>query len=145
METAFNRSPRDARVLIYDGECRFCLAAKDRLARRHSDVRCIPYQSAEAVSRLGPAYQPGRPAVAYLVEPDGRVHRGLDAFVALLSSSRMGRLLRRLLEVPGLSGLAYGAYRFVAQHRYAWFGAVQPCGEHCTIHGPSAGHSKEGL
>src|SRR2546422_7087382 len=35
-------------------------------------------------SRLGSEYKPGRPDVAFLVEPDGTISRGLDAFLPLV-------------------------------------------------------------
>ena len=71
------------RTLIYDGQCRLCVTAKAGLERLgpgppHSDIRFVPYQSEEAACQLGAEYKPGRPDVAFLVEPDGTISRGLD-------------------------------------------------------------------
>ena len=46
------------RTLIYDGQCRLCVTAKEGLERlgpepQQSDIRFVPYQSEEAASRLG--------------------------------------------------------------------------------------------
>src|SRR2546428_11126059 len=76
------------RTLIYDGQCRLCVTAKEGLERlgpapQQSGIRFVPYQSEEAASRLGAEYKPGRPDVAFLVEPDGTINRGLDAFLPL--------------------------------------------------------------
>lgn len=125
------RRIESARTLIYDGECRLCVTAKEGLERvgRHNDVRFIPYQSEEAARHLGPDYKPGRPDVAFLVEPDGQIRRGLDAFMPLLSGLPGGRLLLWLMSVPFLRPFGYLLYRVVARYRYHWFGAM-PCACH---------------
>ena len=114
-------------TLIYDGECRFCVTAKEGIERLGADqkVRFVPYQSEEAASRLGADYKPGRPDVAFLVEPNGHIRRGLDAFLPLLPGLRGGRALAALLSVPLLRPLAYLVYRLIARYRYQWFGAVR--------------------
>src|SRR2546422_10518516 len=118
------------RTLIYDGQCRLCVTAKEGLERlgpapQQSGIRFVPYQSEEAASRLGATYKPGRPDVAFLVEPNGRIRYGLDAFLPLLHGLRGGRVLAALLGVPLLRPLAYLVYRLIARYRYQWFGAVR--------------------
>ena len=114
------------RTLIYDGQCRLCVTAKDGLERAGADrdVRYVPYQSDEAVCRLGADYKPGRPDVAFLVEDDGTVRKGLDAFLELAPGLRGGRAIHALLRVPLLRPLANLVYRLVARYRYKLFGAV---------------------
>lgn len=114
--------------MIYDGQCRLCTTAKEGLERLGADreVRFVPYQSQEAASLLGGEYTPGRPCVAFLVERDGTIRRGLEAFLPLLPGLPGGRLLLGLMHVPFLRPLAYLAYRIVARYRYAWFGQVRP-------------------
>jgi predicted DCC family thiol-disulfide oxidoreductase YuxK len=89
-----------------------------------SDVQFVPYQSEEAVAKLGSEHLPGRPDVAFLVEPDGRIRRGLDAFLPLLPGLPGGRILLFMLRVPFLRPLAYYIYRLIARYRYQLFGAV---------------------
>ncbi len=115
------------RVVIYDGECRMCVTAKEGLERMGGGdrARFIPYQSEEAVGRLGSRYKPGRPDVAYLVEPNGTIRPGLDAFLPLLPGLPGGRLLLALMRIPLVRPLAEWAYGIVARHRYAWFGTVK--------------------
>ena len=116
------------RVLIYDGECRMCVAAREgieRLGGAGRDVRFVPYQSEEAACRLGAAYKPGRPDVAFLVDRNGRVTAGLDAFIPLLPGLRGGRFIQALLRLPFGRSLGYLVYRIVAKNRYRWFGAVK--------------------
>jgi predicted DCC family thiol-disulfide oxidoreductase YuxK len=120
-------SAQPTKTLIYDGECRLCVTAKEGIERLggEQDVRFIPYQSEEAARHLGNEYKPGRPDVAFLVEHDGRISRGLNAFLPLLPGLRGGRILSALLRFPLLRPPAYLIYRLIARYRYAWFGAVK--------------------
>jgi predicted DCC family thiol-disulfide oxidoreductase YuxK len=119
-------------LLIYDGECRLCVAAKERLeqaadGRALSTVQFVPYQSAQAQHVLGARYRPGRPAVAFLVEPSGTVKEGLDAFLPFAPSFFIGRMLLMLLRVPLGRPVAELIYRVIAKFRYRLFGrASQP-------------------
>lgn len=114
-------------LLIYDGRCRMCVTAKnglERLSPERKDVRMIPYQSEEAQRVLGPRYHGDRPEVAFLVDPDGTIASGLDAFLPLLPGLKGGRLLSRLFALPLVKPFGYWLYRLVAQHRYKLFGEV---------------------
>ena len=114
-------------VLIYDARCRLCVTAKEGLERWGTDqsVRWLPYQSEEAAGRLGGDYRPGTPDVAFLVERDGSVRKGLDAFLPLLPGLPGGRLLHAILRPRFMKPLAYLVYRVIARYRYRWFGAVE--------------------
>jgi predicted DCC family thiol-disulfide oxidoreductase YuxK len=53
-----------ASLLIYDGQCRLCVTAKNGLEglETHADatpIRMVPYQSEEAKLALGESYRPG--------------------------------------------------------------------------------------
>ena len=115
------------RIVIYDGQCRLCVTAKSGIERMGlpQDVRWVPYQSEEAARCLGKDYRPGPPDAALLVEPDGTVKKGLEAFVPLLPGLRGGRLLLALWNVPPLRPLAHLLYRVIARYRYRWFGTVK--------------------
>lgn len=118
------------RVLIYDDQCRLCVSAKEGLERlgpdtQEADMRFVPYQSEEAAGRLGKDYKPGRPDAAFLVEGDGTISRGLDAFLPLVPGLRGGRVLQAILKVPPIRPLAELAYRLIARNRYKWFGSVR--------------------
>jgi predicted DCC family thiol-disulfide oxidoreductase YuxK len=119
------RTPSE-RILIYDDQCRLCVTAKHGLeSLGHEDrLRFVPYHSDEAASRLGRDYKVGRPDAAFLIESDGTIRRGLDAFLPLLPELPGGRLLRALMRVPWVRPLAYLAYRLVARYRYRWFGQI---------------------
>ena len=116
-------------LLVYDGECRLCVTAKEGLERLGTGngvkiVRMIPYQSEEAQQVLGAIYRPGRPEAAYLIHQNGDIASGLDAFLPLLPGVRGGRLIGTLLAIPIMKPLAYVLYRLIARYRYPLFGAV---------------------
>ena len=113
-------------LLIYDGECRLCVTARDRIERLGggTNVRFVPYQSEEAARCLAAEYKPGRPEVAFLVGQDGKISRGLDAFLPLLPGLTGGRIGLALLKVPLMRPLALLAYRLIARYRYRLFGQV---------------------
>ena len=119
-------SGQSERILIYDGQCRLCVTAKAGIERLETKpgVRFVPYQSDEAARCLAAGYRQGRPDAALLIEQDGTIQKGLDAFVPLLPGLRGGRVLLALWKVPGLRPIAYAVYRLIARYRYAWFGAV---------------------
>lgn len=118
---------RPERTLIYDGDCRLCVTAKEGLERMGEEataVRFVPYQSEEAARCLGADYKPGCPDVALLIDQGGQVSRGLDAFLPLLPGLRGGRFWLALLKIPLMRPLAYLAYRLIARYRYRLFGQV---------------------
>jgi len=117
----------EACLLVYDSDCRLCVAVKHKLERTGvgqpgHEVRFIPYQSDEAKQVLGPSYRPGRPDMAFLVRPSGHVEQGLNAFLPLASSLPAGRVLLWSLRVPFVKRLAEGVYRCIARYRYRLFG-----------------------
>jgi len=116
-------------ILIYDGQCRLCVTAKNGLEglEAHADatpIRMVPYQSEEAKLALGESYRPGRPNAAFLVRPNGEIARGLDAFLALLPGLKGGRALSVILSLPLVKPFGYLLYWFVARYRYSVFGQV---------------------
>lgn len=117
-------------LLVYDGECRLCVAAKRKLEKAGlgqagSDVRFVPYQSHEARRILGDAYRPGRPDMAFLVGPSGDIQQGLDAFLPLAPRLPAGRLLVWLVRIPFGKRAAALIYRLIARYRYRLFGEAR--------------------
>jgi predicted DCC family thiol-disulfide oxidoreductase YuxK len=119
-------------LLVYDGQCRLCVTAKKGLERLETHagtrVRMVPYQSDEGKQALGESYQPGRPSAAFLVHPNGKIARGLDAFLALLPGLKGGRILSMILTFPLVKPFGYLLYWVVARYRYAIFGQVPLAG-----------------
>ena len=129
-------------LLVYDGECRLCVTAKNGLERLepHADatsIQMVPYQSEEAKQALGDSYRPGRPNAAFLVHPNGQIASGLDAFLALLPGLKGGQILSVLLSLPLVKPFGYLLYWFVARYRYAVFGKVPLAGISESPNAPS--------
>ncbi|MEQ1848063.1 MAG: DUF393 domain-containing protein [Nitrospira sp.] len=117
--------------LLYGGECRLCVFAKAqidqlRVGQSGTDVRFLTYQSDEAKLALGRAYRPGRPETVFLIQPSGKVLKGLDAFLPLVPNLPGGKLLLWWLGFPSAKRLAEWGYRMIARHRYQWFGEAKP-------------------
>ena len=123
--------PQQPSLLIYDGNCRLCVAAKEGLGRAGmgeagSGVRMIPYESEEAVRALGEQYRPGPPSMAYLISPVGGVAQGVDAFLPLMHGLPGGKFVRWMLKWSITRRLAERVYRWIARHRYRLFGVTNP-------------------
>lgn len=122
--------PAEACLLIYDGNCRLCVGAKERLEHASvgdpgSDVRFVPYDSEEAKRVLGARYRPGRPDAAFFVSRTGQVREGLSAFIPLLPRLSGGRILLWLLGFHLVRQIAEWSYRAVARHRYRLLGKAR--------------------
>lgn len=133
VETSCPLDSHHPSLLIYDGQCRLCVTAKQGLERAGlgaagSGLRMIPYESAEAAAVLGDRYRPGPPAMALLVHPSGLVSQGIEAFLPLIPGIPGGRAVGWMLRWTVVRVLAERVYRWMARHRYRLFGAVQSCG-----------------
>jgi spermidine synthase len=104
-------------LMIYDGDCGFCLRWIERWRRRTGPgVDYEPSQRAAERFPEIPAQDFERSVV--LIEPDGRVSRGAEAVTRCLAHAPGWRwplwIYRR---VPGARPLGEACYRFVASHR----------------------------
>ena len=107
-------------VLLYDGECRYCVEWADRLRSMDPD-HAIALVAAAERDRL-----PGVPFIEpdaldraiHLVLPDGRVLVGADAVVAVLRRLPRWRWLAGAFRIPGVGLLADRVYRWTAARRH---------------------------
>ncbi|RMH09207.1 MAG: DUF393 domain-containing protein [Nitrospirae bacterium] len=114
-------------ILLYDGECRLCVLVKEELERHphRFPFQFVSYQSEVASTLLGASYQPGRPQEAYLVEPNGTIRQGVEAFLPCVQACPGGRIWLLIWNKVGIvRSLIRALYRWVAAHRYRWFGAL---------------------
>ena len=108
-------------TLVFDGQCRFCVACVGLLRRwdRARRLTAVPFQDGAALERL-----PVRPrqaeleAAMHLVRGDGAVFAGAKAAPPLLRLLPGGTLLAALFAVPGVPGTAAAVYRWVARRRH---------------------------
>jgi len=104
-------------VLVYDGDCRFCLRRAKRWERLTGNaVRYLALQSPEAAARFPELSRTQLEQAVHLIGPDGSVYRGAEAVFRLLAfKNRFPLWLYR--TVPGFPPGAEWFYRFVARHR----------------------------
>jgi len=109
---------------IYDQDCQLCVSITRRLSARvePGNVKFVPYASEEAQTLLGSTYSPGRPAMAYLIDAEGKTYQGLDAFIPLLTDRGWAKWVKCLWGNWLFRLCGYSVYRIVAKYRYAWFG-----------------------
>jgi lipase maturation factor 1 len=107
-------------VLLYDGNCGFCLRWVRRLQRwdRRSALDYVAAADRGAVVGLPPLSDAALDRAMHLVTPDGRVYAGARALPALLRLLPGGRILLPLMRVPGVQPLADRAYAWVAARRH---------------------------
>ncbi|MFD2329744.1 thiol-disulfide oxidoreductase DCC family protein [Cohnella sp. GCM10020058] len=123
-------------TVYYDGECKLCLTAVDRLrrSRTRSELRFVPLQAVPAGSLVGAHGAPEAKADAghlsqILVKDEsaGKVTGGADAVMLLLRDMPSLAWLGRLGALPGLRLLSAAVYRLVAKYRYRLFGRSDAC------------------
>jgi predicted DCC family thiol-disulfide oxidoreductase YuxK len=128
----------DAPVVIFDGHCRICQGQIQRLARwdRGGRLAFLSLHDPEVRRRYPDLTHEQLMADMYVVDPQGKSHRGAAAFRYL--STQLPRLwiLAPLLHLPGTLPLWQFCYRQVANRRYR-FGTTQKCdGDSCRVHAP---------
>jgi|SRR5579872_2431046 len=117
-------------ILLFDGVCNLCnawvnfLIDRDAVgALRFASLQSVAAQ--ELLARLGRPAPTNEPDTVLLVER-GRV---FDRSTAVLRAARHLRgawpLLAALLAVP--RPVRDGIYRWIARHRYRWFGRSEAC------------------
>lgn len=115
-------------IVVFDGVCVACNRSVDFLLRRDRSER---YRFAAMQSPAGHALMaahgidPANPASFLLLE-GGRAFRDSEAALRVLSGlGGAWRCTRIALLLP--RALRDAAYRWVARHRYRWFGRREAC------------------
>ena len=101
-------------TVIFDGECRFCLASLNWL-RLNADINAHPFQQADLASFGLTRAECEKEVIAII---DGTTHRGAAAIAHLLALRGNGNL-SRLISSSGKLGDA--SYHWVATHRNSLF------------------------
>jgi predicted DCC family thiol-disulfide oxidoreductase YuxK len=117
-------------VLLYDGQCAFCLRWVRRLQRWDRDG-ALDFVAAAERGRV--AGLPDISAAAldqsmHLVTPDGAVYAGGRAVPVLLRYLPGGRWLRPWFRLPGVAWATDRGYRWVAARRHRFGCGAESCG-----------------
>jgi predicted DCC family thiol-disulfide oxidoreductase YuxK len=119
-------SVRERPVLVYDGDCAFCTSCARILLRIGPDAEIVAWQITD-LAELGITEEQATDAVQW-VPIDGTVRSGHEAIAATLSTAgRPWKIVGRLILLPGVSWVAAGAYRLVADNRYRLPGSTPSC------------------
>lgn len=113
-------------LLLYDGECRFCIASSRRLAAmaRPGAIERIDLHDHAALARHPYAPQNPDAGSIRLVYANGRVAAGAEAVALALSTRPLWRTITWVYWLPGVRQLADALYGLVARHRFKIMGRV---------------------
>jgi len=148
------QAARGRAILLYDGQCGFCLESVKRL--RVLDlfgwVDPLDFHAQPELSALHPSLTPERcRSEMLLLEPNGRLSGGFHAFARL--SLRLPLLLgcAPLVHLPGAAWIGTRVYRWVAAHRDLFHRnptcatnqcAIRQAGNGAPLQGGEGGSSK---
>lgn len=107
-------------VVVYDGECAFCLRQISRIRRKdtHGRFAFVSKQTPGIEDRFPQLAQSDFNTGMRLIAPDGRIFVGADAVYHIARDLPFLRRVAWLYRVPGLQKLARWAYAWVAARRY---------------------------
>lgn len=111
-----------ALTLLFDGHCRLCRQAADRVRRWDRDGRIERLDLHDPASRQRFPQLDRAAAMASLhaVDEKGRIFRGVDAWVRLLREIPERRWLGRLLGSRWIHPLSARIYAWIARNRFRW-------------------------
>lgn len=128
LERTDSVSPLDRRsVLVYDGDCPFCLKQIARIRRwdRAESFEYVPRRTPGLEERFPKLAEGDFNTGMRLVSPDGSIHVGADAVYQIARALPFWRRLAWLYRVPGLRRLARGIYAWIAAHRRSLAGTCE--------------------
>ncbi len=115
---ASRRSNRFQGWILYDGDCRYCVAAAHRFERlfRRRGFHFIPLQTPWVQERLG--FQLGAPLEEMRVlTRENRNLGGVDAVIFLAGRIWWSSPFPLVAKLPGVRGVLDRGYRWIAAHR----------------------------
>lgn len=124
--------PQEKPVIVYDGECSFCIAQMERIRHLDRDERF------EYLPRLAPGLEQRFPILAQsdfetgvrYIDASGRVAAGADAVYEISSRLPLLRSVAWMYRIPPVRSVARAAYGWVAAHRQQigrWCGLDHEC------------------
>ena len=121
-------------VLVYDSQCNLCLATKAWFEKRDLSGK-IGFVSAHDPGLISefPQLQ-GLDLLREItwIDHRGQLYRGADAIATALQHMPGWRWAASLMMLPGTRTVRHSAYRWIAKHRYRWFGRTCDSGT-CSL------------
>lgn len=112
---------RGRALLLYDGHCGFCLESVQhlRVLDVFSWIDPLDFHRQPDLPRLHAALTPARcRSEMVLVEPNGHLSGGFDAFMRMTRHVPMLMPLWPVVHLPGAKRIGRRVYRWIAAHRY---------------------------
>lgn len=126
-------------TLLYDAKCRLCTQTVEVLRglRTDAELEMQPYQSADLERLIPGASLPELEAEIHAVDETGRIYKGADALILVLTTVSSIRWIAVFYRIPGMRPVAQLLYRWIAKSRYKLFGREdEDCPEGtCSVHG----------
>jgi predicted DCC family thiol-disulfide oxidoreductase YuxK len=129
-------TPPGRYVVLYDGHCRFCTAASQRLVRlaRRGAVERIDFQAPGALDHFPGLTHEACMQQMVLITRDGRIYGGSEAAVRALATRHFVGCFAYLYYIPGIRQLCDLLYRWIAANRYRFFGRTECESGSCAVH-----------
>ncbi len=113
-------------ALVFDGDCAFCTSSARLLEQIGPKAEVVAWQQID-LDELGLTEEAASAAVQW-VDGAGAIRSGHEAVAAALrSAGGVWALAGRVLLAPGISPIAAGAYRLVANNRHHLPGGTPAC------------------
>lgn len=115
--------------LLYDGECRFCMAGSERLVRlgKPGVIRRVSSRDDAEIGRFPESVRAALKSSLQLVSPDGDVASGAEAIARALNTRGLWKLCTWVYWIPGIRQVVDGLYVIVARNRYRIAGRAGAC------------------
>ncbi|HRP64323.1 MAG TPA: DUF393 domain-containing protein [Phycisphaerales bacterium] len=116
-------------VVIYDGQCRFCIEQVGRLERRDRDGRIefLPFPSTAIDERFPHLREMDINAGMRFVTPQGDIFVGADALHQIARELPRWRWIAWLYRVPCVSPIAKAVYAWIAARRHRFAASKTTC------------------
>ncbi len=117
-------TPERPLTLLYDGECRFCIAGSARLMRLAAPevLRRVSNKDQQEMAKFPASVCEGISSALQLVSADGEIATGAAAVNRVLATRPVWRLITWVYWVPGIKQLTDWMYTLVARNRYRIMG-----------------------
>ena len=128
-------------TVLFDGSCTLCRASANRVRRFDSRgrIELLDLHDPSATQRFPQINREEALKWMQVVDPQGRVYSGADAWARIGELLPGWNLLAWILQIPGIRWLAAKVYALIARNRYRWNRAICEDGC-CSLHikkGPS--------
>ena len=112
----------EKKTVYYDGACTMCTAFATKIEKSGRSDEFVLKDITEGDLPEGVSAENAQKEM-YVTDGSGKIVKNIDGIISIISAyGTGGRILARLLSIPGIHSLAKLGYRFVAKYRLVFFG-----------------------